>query len=132
MVLFFLLFTVFSLLVAFNQPLSRLTRAKEESSPSATQTRVFAWPLYGIKADGKTWSTVTVIVRNDKTNPLEGRLVTLSSSLGTVKEPTLSTNKQGMAIFQLTSSEAGIAKVEATIDNSIKASQEVSVEFVGL
>lgn len=132
MVLFFLLFTVFSLLVAFNQPLSRLTRAKEESSPSATQTRVFAWPLYGIKADGKTWSTVTVIVRNDKTNPLEGRLVTLSTSLGTVKEPTLSTNKQGMAIFQLTSSESGIAKVEATIDNSIKASQEVSVEFVGL
>ena len=128
--LFFLLFTVFSLLVAFNQPISRLTRAKEESAPSATQTRVFAWPLYNVKADGKAWSTVTVIVRNEKTNPIEGRLVTISTSLGTVKESTLSTNKQGMAIFQLTSATPGVAQVEVMIDNSIKASQEVSVEFV--
>lgn len=130
MVLFFLLFTVFSLLIAFNQPISLLTRAKEDAEPSVTQTRVFAWPLYDIRADGKSWSTVTVIVRNEKTNPIEGRIVTLNTSLGTVKEPTLSTNKQGMAIFQLTSTEAGVAQIEATIDNSIKATQKVSVEFV--
>ena len=129
MLIFFLLFAVFAVSLVFRQPIARLTRASNVGTPSAQQTRVFAWPLSGVKADGRTWSTITVIVRNEETKPVEGKPVTLETTLGTVQEPSILTNSQGMAIFQLTSDTPGIAEVTAVIDNSVRAVQQVTVEF---
>ena len=128
---FFLFFILFSLAVALPpSTFTRFTQASGDNVPSAEATRVLAWPLVGVKSDGKTDSTVTVIVRNAKTKPIEGRLVSLATSLGVVQESTMSTNKQGMAVFHITSNSPGVADINVTIDNSVQTSQKVSVQFV--
>lgn len=127
---FFIMFAFFAGNVALEGPLSQLTRAKEETVPDPIQTRILAWPLYKVPADGKHTSAITVIVRNNKTKPIEGRLVTLTSTVGNFSQSTASTNKQGMAVFNLTSTTPGVATINATIDNSIQVPQSVTIEFV--
>lgn len=129
--IFFLFFIIFSLAVVLPpSTLTSLTQAQGESLPSAETTRILAWPLYGVKADGHTESSITVIVRNAKTKPIEGRLVSVASTLGTVRETATPTNKEGMVIFHLVSNSPGTANINVTIDNSVQASQNVSVQFV--
>ena len=130
MFMFFLLFSAFAFMVAFPNSVSLFTRATEESIPAADQTRVLAWPLNDVKADGATTSKITVIVRNGKTRPLEGKIVTATTTLGSFQETSVTTNKQGTAIFNLASTTPGIAKVEVTIDNRVQVPQGVSVQFV--
>lgn len=128
---FFLFFAVFAVSVALPpRTFSRFTSASVETKPSADATRVLAWPLFGVKSDGKAESKVTVIVRNASTKPLEGRLVTVSTSLGSFHETSLPTNKEGIAIFHLVSNSSGTADINVLIDNEIQASQKVSVQFV--
>ncbi len=129
--IFFLFFAIFALSVALPpSSFTRFTQAEVDSQPSAEATRVLAWPLYGIKSDGRSESTITVIVRNTKTKPLEGRMVSVTSSLGTLRETATPTNKEGMAIFHLSSTTPGTASIDVTVDNSIQTSQKVSIQFV--
>lgn len=128
---FFLFFAIFAVSVALPPgSFTKFTQASVETKPSGETTRVLAWPLFNIKSDGKTESTITVIVRNAHTKPLEGRLVTVSTSLGSFRETTIPTNKEGIAIFHLVSDMSGTANIDVIIDNSIPATQKVSVQFV--
>lgn len=129
--IFFLFFAIFTMAVIlpFNF-FSKFTQASIETMPSTETTRTLAWPLFGVKADGQTESTVTVIVRNSKTKPLEGRLVSVSTTLGTVKESATPTSKEGMAVFHVVSDTPGTAGINVTIDNAIQTTQNVSVQFV--
>jgi len=68
LVVFFLAFGLFTSLVVFNKPLSRLIRASQEITPSVENSLILAWPLT-VKADGQAATTVTVFLRNEKNYP---------------------------------------------------------------
>lgn len=129
--IFFLFFAIFALSVALPpNTFTQFTQADVETLPSAQATRILAWPLYGIKSDGQSESTITVIVRNAKTKPLEGRMVSIVTTLGTLRQSAVPTNKEGMAVFHLVSDTPGTAYIDVTIDSSIQTSQKVSVQFI--
>lgn len=128
LVLFFLSFTIFVTLVFFNKPLAKFTRAKEDYLPSASNSLIFAYPLT-VPADGKTESTVSVFIRSDKGMPVKEQKVVLTTSVGTVKEPDGTTDDQGKASFHISSTESGIANIEANVGGSLKLTQKLSVKF---
>jgi hypothetical protein len=125
--IFFLTFGIFFSVIVFNKPLSKFIRASQELVPSASNSLVLAWPLT-VKADGVSQSIITVFLRNEKNAPVGNRPVTITSTLGKIKEDILTTEKDGKAEFHLTSTEPGIA--ELTINtNNIILSQKISVKF---
>jgi len=127
LVVFFLIFSVFFSVIIFNKPLSRLIRASQEFVPSATTSLVLAWPLT-VKADGKSQSTISVFLRNDKNMPVGNCSVSVNSSLGQIKENVLTTTKDGKADFHITSTTAGIANI-AVSSNNINLTQKISIKF---
>jgi hypothetical protein len=125
---FVLSFMLFISMMVFNKPLSRLTRAKEEFLPSAQTSLILAWPLTVI-ADGKTPVNINVFIRNNKNVPLSNKRVTLNSTIGEIKEIQSVTDKAGKANFVLTSSNPGVAEVDAIVDNSVKLEQKITIKF---
>ena len=130
MIIFFLFFTLFATAVILPRNFTSFTQAQTETLPDATNSKILAWPLSNVKADGRSESTITVIIRNSKTKPIEGRNVVLTTSMGAFKEGAVPTNKEGMAVFHLTSNSPGTAQIEATVDSSVKVAQTVTVQFV--
>lgn len=132
MFLFFLSFALFASMVIFEKPLSNFTRAKEELAPSTSDSLIFAWP-FTTKADSTSQSTVTVFVRNIKTKPLSNKVVSISSTLGTFKETSVTSDKEGKAEFHLISDTPGIAEVTAKIEGMEGSdgvlSHKVTVQF---
>ena len=126
--LFFLTFGIFSAVVVFNKPLTQMTRAKEDVVASATNSLIFAWPIT-VKADGKSMSTITVFARTSSDKPLANKSVTVTTTLGELKESAVTTDNQGKALFLLNSQEKGTAEVGAVINGDITLSSKVSVKF---
>lgn len=126
MMIFFLAFTVFITFVVFNEQLSTVTRASTDFV-SAEKSLVFAWPL-SLKADGEEESEITVFIRSEDGRSIEGKTVTLETTLGEVLEDTVVTDKGGKALFTLTSSSPGVAEITAIVDNST-VTRTVSVKF---
>lgn len=127
MSVFFLTFSIFAGVVLFNKPLSNLIRATEEVAPSGENSLIIAWPLT-TNADGIATAEISVFVRSTTGKPVANKVVTLSSSLGTLKESSVVTDKEGKATFTLTSLQKGIAEVSATADNT-PITQKVSIKF---
>lgn len=125
---FFLSVTLFITVVFFNKPIAKFTRAKEDFLPSVANSLILAFPLT-VAADGVAESTINVFVRSDKGIPIKEQSITVTSSLGDIKESVSSTDDQGKATFRLTSSRPGIAAIEATIGGSMKLTQKLSVKF---
>ncbi len=125
---FFLLFSLFISMIVLNQPLRRLTRAKEELIPSAKTSMILAWPLSS-PADGKTNVNVNVFVRNMNNLPLNNKKVNLVTTLGQIKEVQSVTDKNGKSTFILTSDTPGIAQLKAVVDNQIELEQNLTVKF---
>lgn len=128
MVLFFLTFGIFSTLVVFNKPITQATRAKEDFAPSGSNSIIIVWPLK-VPADGKSTALITIFVRSASDKPVSNKQVSLSSSLGKIKNINEMSDKEGKVEFQLSSSEKGIAEINAMIDESIEITQKVSVKF---
>lgn len=128
MSLFFLSFALFAVMVVFEKPLSRLTRAKEDFDASPTHSLIFAWPLT-VKADGVSTSTITVFVRSTKGKPLADKTVTIDTPIGNLREGTVISDKEGKAVFQLTSAEIGTAEIQAVVENTVSLQQKVTVKF---
>ena len=128
MLIFLLSFGLFTMATVFNKPLTRFTRAKEELIPSSQSSMLFAWPLTA-KADGNQQVEINVFVRNSKNIPLENKKIVLTSSLGTLKENNIATDKGGKATFHLVSNTAGIANVTALIDNQVEIKQQLTIKF---
>lgn len=126
--LFFLSFALFAVMVVFQEPLSHLTRAKEEFEASGDHSLMFAWPLSAV-ADGKSGSTITVFVRSTKGRPLSNKTVAVSSSLGQVQSIETTSDKEGKATFRVISDTPGIAEIQAVIDNNVPITQKVTVKF---
>ncbi len=128
MLIFFLSFGLFTSIVVFNKPLSRLTRAKEEFLPSPDTSLVFVWPL-NTKAGNQSSVMINVFVRNNNNLPLSNKKVSVNTTLGRINEIQSTTDKSGKATFNLISDSPGLAEITATIDNQFQIKQKVSVKF---
>ncbi len=126
--LFFVAFATFTSIVVFNKPLTQLTRAKEESIPSAANSLILAWPLK-VAADGKEKTTITVFARSTGGRPIPNKTIALTSSLGAISPSTVVSDAEGKGVFTLTSPTKGVAEMSATVDNSVQLNQRVSVKF---
>jgi len=126
--LFFLSFGIFTSVLIFNKPLTQLAKAKEEFVPSADKSKIIAYPLYLLAPNGTAESVVSVFINSMTDKPLSNKLVTVTSTLGTVKPQSATTDEKGKAEFHLSSTVAGVAQLTVTVDN-IKLNQAVSVKF---
>ncbi len=126
-VVFLLLFTAFSASVLLNKQFQRFTRAKEFYTPSSKKSLLLAFPLE-VKADGQQKSKITVFVRNSKGVPLENKIVEIKTNLGTITPASATTDKNGKAIFEISSTTTGLANIKAVVDN-IEISQKVTIKF---
>lgn len=128
MLIFMLSFGLFITITVFNKPLTQFTKAKEEFLPSSESSLLFAWPLTA-KADSKYVVQVSVFVRNGTNVPLADKKVHLTSTVGTVKENDINTDKAGKATFMVNSDTPGLAELTAMVDNQVQLKQKVSVKF---
>lgn len=126
--LIFLTFALFAIMVVFQEPLSHLTRAKEEFEASPSTSLILAWPL-NVKADNKTASNLTVFVRTAKGRLLSNKVVAVTSTLGQVQTIESTSDKEGKTMFRIISDTPGTAEIEAIIDNNIKLTKKVTVRF---
>lgn len=127
LVLFVLIFSLFIIFIVFRTPIATFTRAKEELIPSSESSLIFAWPLSAKAGSDKV--NVNVFVRNANNLPLPNKVVTLQTSLGALDSNSQTTDKSGKASFGLTSQEAGVAEITATVDSQIQLKQTVSIKF---
>lgn len=125
--IFFVSFLLFVSFVVFQKPLARLTRAKEEFLPSATNSLIMAYPLK-LRADGKSTSSINVFIRSTVDVPIPNATVNLTSSLGQLTPNMISTDKEGRATFSLVSNQIGIASIEAKVNNQL-LDKKISVLF---
>lgn len=126
MMIFFLAFTIFITFVVFNEQFTSAARASNQIV-SPDKSLVFAWPL-ALKADGKTESEVRVFIRDEDGKAVADRPVRLESSMGTVKEASVSTDNQGLAVFHMSSNTPGVAEIQSFVDNS-PIRKKVSIKF---
>lgn len=128
MSLFFLSFSIFISVLIFEKPLSRFTRAAEDSKPSSAKSLIFAWPLSSSVARSESIK-VDVFIRSESGNPIPSRKVLVESTLGSLTPNNAVSDKNGKATFSLTSDTAGTADLSAVIDNTVPISQKISVRF---
>src|SRR3989344_2738418 len=127
-ILFIATFIFFIAILFFNEPLSQLTRATEETQPSPETSLIFAWPLT-VKADGTQSSQINVFIRNDKNKLITNKRVELRSSLGDIKNIIVSSDTNGKTTFELTSKVPGTADVTAVVEG-IKIKNALTIKFV--
>ncbi len=128
MLIFMLSFGLFTTIIVFNKPLTRLTKAKEEFLPSSESSLLFAWPLTA-KADGAYSVQVNVFVRNATNIPLPNKKVRLATTVGSIKTNDLETDKAGKATFMISSDSSGLAELTAVVDSQVQLKQKISVKF---
>ncbi|MFH1826844.1 MAG: Ig-like domain-containing protein [bacterium] len=126
--LFIASFVFFITILFFNEPLSKLTRAKEDTVPSPQKSLIFAWPLT-VKSDGKDISQINVFIRNNNNKLIADKKVELRSSLGDVKNVTTLSDTNGKTSFQLTSTTPGTTEITAVADG-IKLDSKITVKFI--
>lgn len=127
-ILFITTFIFFIAVLFFNEPLSKLTRAREETSPSADKSLIFAWPL-SVKADGVEVSDVNVFIRNNDNKLISNQKVELRSSLGEIKNINTLSDANGKTTFKLSSLTLGSAEITAVVEG-IKLSNKLTIKFV--
>ena len=125
--LFFIIFSIFAAALLWGRNFQRFTRAKEFNLPSSIKSVIFAYP-YTVKADGKSYSKITVFVRNHKNSPLPNKTVILTTSLGSISPSMSKTDKKGKAEFTITSNQKGLANIEAKVEN-VKIKQTITIKF---
>jgi len=127
--LFFISFAFFAGLTIFQKPLNTLISAKEDFTPSPIRSRILAWPLSSLKANGISESEINVFVVSESDKPIPNKIVRLTTSLGSIKEQSSTTDNTGKATFHLISSTPGVADLHAIVDPNINLAQKVSIKF---
>lgn len=137
MLLFFISFVVFSSLLIFNKPLTQLTRAREDTTASATESLVVLGKSNGgaivepLAANGSDEAEITVFVRNSSKRNLDNKAVTINTTLGEVRESTQNT-AQGKATFHLRSTIPGQAVLTISVSDgsqSVDLTQKPTINF---
>ena len=127
--LFFISFAFFAVLTIFDKPLSTLIRAREDFTPSPRRSKILAWPLSSINANGVAESEINVFVVSESDKPVPNRQVTLTSSLGNIKEPSVTTDNNGKATLHITSTSPGVAQIQASVEPGIILTQKITIQF---
>lgn len=127
-ILFISIFIFFITILFFNEPLSKLTRAREETVPSPDNSLIFAWPLT-IKADGIESSEVNVFIRNNDNKLISNKSVELRSNLGEVENIKTISDTNGKTTFKLTSTTVGLADITAIVEG-VKLTNKLTIKFV--
>ena len=126
-ILLIVAFTLFTAYVFFSEPINRIARAAEDTTPSLQQSLVFAWPL-SLEANNNAETEVSVFIRNSDNKALAEQQVKISSSIGSVKEGQVLTDTEGKATFHVSSGAAGVAQIEAFVDNR-RLLRNITVQF---
>lgn len=135
--LFFVSFVIFSSLVVFNKPLTQFTRAREDTTASAQESLIISRKSDGsaiiepLVADGTDGAEITVFVRNSSKRNLDSKAVTVTTSLGQIRESTQNT-VDGKAIFHLSSPIPGQATLTVTVadgSESVQLLQKPTINF---
>ncbi|MBI4009114.1 Ig-like domain-containing protein [Candidatus Roizmanbacteria bacterium] len=126
--LFFISFAFFAAITIFNKPLTQLTRAKEDITPSGERSKIISWPLT-VKADGLSESKISVFIVTQSDKPLANKVVTLTNTLGQLRETAVTSDNNGKAVFTISSTTPGIAQIEAIIEPNIKLTRKISIKF---
>ncbi len=128
LILLVLVFSLFISYVVFNKQIAIFTRASSDIEPSAEKSLIFAWPLTA-KATGQDKVMINVFIRNEKNQPLANKLVSLTTTLGQLDAETQTTDKSGKVTFNLTSTQTGIAQIQAIVDNKVQLKQSLTIKF---
>ncbi|GIW64943.1 MAG: hypothetical protein KatS3mg092_0876 [Patescibacteria group bacterium] len=64
-----------------------------------------------------------------KNQPLNNKLVSLTTTLGQLDAQTQTTDKSGKVTFNITSTQTGIAQIQAKVDNKVQLKQSLTVKF---
>lgn len=128
MTVFFMCFLIFISFVIFEEPLSHITKAKEEFLPSGEKSLILPYPLT-VNADGQAQATINVFIRSTTDVPIANQTVTLVTTLGEVAPPSGITDNKGKVSFTLTSSQTGIATIEAKVVNGPTLIRKTSILF---
>ncbi len=133
--LFFISFAFFAIVTVFNKPITQFTRAKEDSTPSGTKSKIIAWPLE-VAADGEKTSIINIFIISESDKPLSNKVVTLTTSCGQLKQAASTTDNNGKASFELSSNDpnctaqvGAIVEPNITLTNSNGAPNKVSIKF---
>lgn len=128
----FILFISFVLLGKNEIMNGVLTKAASNLQVSPKTSLILAYPLL-LPPDGKSKAEINVFVRNENPDKepvaIPGKKVKIITTLGKVVPEEVKTNTSGQAVFNLTSETAGIAQIQAVIDDNITLNQKISVEF---
>jgi len=128
LILLVLVFSIFISYVVFNEQIATFTRASSDTDPSAEKSLIFAWPLTA-KATGQDKVMINIFIRNQKNQPLTNKLVSLTTTLGQLDTETQTTDKSGKVTFNITSTQTGIAQIQAKVDNKVQLKQSLTVKF---
>lgn len=128
LILLVLVFSIFISYVVFNEQIATFTRASSDTDPLAEKSLIFAWPLTA-KATGQDKVMINIFVRNEKNQPLNNKLVSLTTTLGQLDAQTQTTDKSGKVTFNITSTQTGIAQIQAKVDNKVQLKQSLTVKF---
>lgn len=126
--LFFISFAVFSTLMVTNRSLTSFTRANvQDTKADLNKSLIVVYPIVS-QSGAQEAITATVFVRNSRNSPLENKQVTLTSTLGTVREGTVVT-QDGKATFHITSTTPGQSVLTAEVMGEGPLTQNVTVTF---
>jgi len=121
-------FLLFISIIFINNPTQNLARASKTNDPSAQNSIIIAWPLSSKAAEDKTIE-INVFARDKDNRPLEGKNVVLKTTLGSINQNNIKSEKKtGKATFILTSNKTGIAEISAAINN-IELEKKVTIKF---
>src|SRR3989344_1808668 len=128
-VMFFLIFFMGVGIVAFNEPLSNMIRAKDEK-PSADKSFGVVFPQVAKTGDKVK---VSIYIRDVSGNVLANRSIKLAAVQGTVQvapSDTLATNDIGQAEFSITTSNPGTVKLAASdLSSNTQVNNIPTIEF---
>lgn len=125
--LFLILFISVTFLSLTNTRLPFLTQASNKEL-DITKTVVIISKLEA-KADGTDFSLITVFARNSNAAAIAGKRVDITTSLGTLNNPSMLSDDYGKTEFKLTSTLAGKADLTIRVDDQTLTTP-YSVNFV--
>ncbi len=101
-------------------------------SPDSSTSSVTANPTSGVLADSVQTSTITVVVRDQYSNPVSGQSVTLAStgSNNTITQPAGATDGTGTTTGTIATTSAETKTITATVGGTLALHQRPTVTFV--
>lgn len=109
--IFFLVFGLFTVNVFFGRDIQQIRARTVTASP--TKSNIFS-SVRELTANGTDKSTISVFLRAEDGSGITNTPVSVSTTVGTIVPPEVSTDTSGIANFFLTCTTPGVAQITAT------------------